>query len=472
MVHYAQSGAPGGLVVSIQDTICAVATAPGRGGIGVIRLSGPQALGLACCLTQREALTPRLAHRVRLYQHDQILDDGLALFFPGPASFTGEDVVELQGHGSPVVLNALVQALCELGARRAEPGEFSMRAFLNDRIDLAQAEAIADLINARTLDAARSASRSLQGEFSQALQQLATQMLRLRVWVEAALDFPEEDIDFLSDQALLSQIDALDRAWTLILQRAAQGVLQRDGVEVVLIGRPNAGKSSLLNALTQADTAIVTEVAGTTRDAISVPIEIDGLAVTITDTAGLRDSDDPIEQEGIRRAKNALLNADLVLMLCDAREPETLPLLLAEVVEVRDDLPQLAVFNKIDLLPPNVSNKTDLMIESPLLAAHPEALLVSLKQDRGMSALRQAIAHACGREAISEVFSARARHIDCLQRAHQHFVDAKVQLLQYAAGELMAEELLQSHQVLGEITGRMSADDLLGEIFGSFCIGK
>ncbi|NVK29638.1 MAG: tRNA uridine-5-carboxymethylaminomethyl(34) synthesis GTPase MnmE [Gammaproteobacteria bacterium] len=451
----------------MSDTICAISTAAGQGGVGIVRISGPQALELGSLICQKASLKPRFATRAQ-FGIGTPIDDGIALYFPGPNSFTGEDVVELQGHGSPIALNALLQALCEQGARLAEPGEFSKRAFLNDQLDLAQAEAISDLIAANSERAARSAVRALRGEFSTRIETLAKAMIELRVWVEAALDFPEEEIDFLADEALAARLDHVRSLMDDILAKATQGALLRNGAKVVLMGRPNAGKSSLLNYLADEELAIVTDIPGTTRDLLSTQINLHGVPLHITDTAGLRETTDPVEQEGVRRARKALSEADLAILIADINSPEHMDELSEELGRDYPQVPILKVFNKLDQLETHVSKKQDLFL--PL---DPSALQVSIKQAIGLEQLKDQLAQLVGiDQSESDVFIARTRHLDALRRARQHFDWAEAQLLQYAAGELMAEELLQAHHALGEITGKLSADDLLGEIFSSFCIGK
>ncbi|MBT8084589.1 MAG: tRNA uridine-5-carboxymethylaminomethyl(34) synthesis GTPase MnmE [Woeseia sp.] len=441
-----------------QDTIVAAATAPGTGGVAIVRISGPAANDIGRAMLGALP-APRIATvGAFVDQQGEVLDEGLALWFPRPASFTGEDVLELHGHGGPLVVANLIAATIELGARRAEPGEFSRRAFLNDKLDLAQAEAVADLIASGTRQAARAALRTLSGEFSNAVNELLEQLIRLRLHVEAAIDFPEEEIDFLSDQALLGQIDQVRDAFASLAARANAGRVLRDGMQVVIVGRPNAGKSSLLNVLSGADTAIVTEVAGTTRDILRERIDIDGLLVELVDTAGLREDPDQIEAEGIRRARAALKNADAVLWVRDASAagkssapPEPLP----------TDVPVLQVYNKMDL--PNARRAHD----------GDCAVYLSAKTGEGTDALRTELKRLAGLEDIGEgSFTARQRHLDALLRARQNF-DSGVGALQKAgAGEILAEELRLAQEALGEITGRFTSDDLLGRIFSEFCIGK
>jgi len=384
------------------------------------------------------------------------VDVGIALYFPAPASFTGESVLELHGHGGPVVISLLVDAVIELGARQAEPGEFSKRAFLNDKLDLVQAEAIADLIGSGTAQAARAALRSLSGKFSEAVDSLADQLVRLRMHVEAAIDFPEEEIDFLSDDALLTRIDECAAAFATLSAEAKQGRVLRDGYQVVIVGKPNAGKSSLLNLLSGQEAAIVTEVAGTTRDVLREQIDVDGLAVELIDTAGLRNDPDRVEAEGIRRAREALANADAVLWIQDVTDEDQ----DAPKEGLPGGAPVTVVHNKIDLV-----------------GAGPGAVdgevYLSAQTGEGIDALRQRIKELAGYDNLGEgAFTARRRHIRALRRASEHFETGRRALEEAGAGELLAEELRLSQQALGEITGAFSADDLLGKIFSEFCIGK
>lgn len=439
------------------DTIVAAATPPGTGGIGVVRVSG----GLAETIA-RQVLgslpEPRTAtYRTFRGAGGEKVDSGLALYFPKPNSFTGEPVLELQGHGGPLVISLLVDAIVALGARRAEPGEFSQRAFLNDKLDLVQAEAIVDLINAGTSQAARAALRSLSGEFSKAVGALAEQLLHLRMHVEAAIDFPEEEIDFLSDERLLRRLDDCAGAFSVLKQEVAQGRVLRDGFQVVIVGNPNAGKSSLLNRLSGQDAAIVTEVAGTTRDILREQIDIDGLAVELIDTAGLRENPDRVEEEGIRRARKALQSADAILWIQDATE--------AKQADLNEDLPEGVPVTV-------VRNKTDLTGD---VAGYTEedTVYLSAKTGEGLEALRQRIRELAGYQNLGEgAFTARKRHLDALERAAMHFATGRTALEETRAGELLAEELRLSQHALGEITGAVSSDDLLGKIFCEFCIGK
>ena len=381
------------------------------------------------------------------------------MYFPAPASFTGESIVELHGHGGPLVVSLLVEAATALGARRAEPGEFTKRAFLNDKLDLVQAEAIADLINSGTAQAARAALRSLSGAFSTSVIALADQLLHLRMYVEAAIDFPEEEVDFLADDALQKRLVECSAAFEALQQQATVGRVLRDGYRVVIVGKPNAGKSSLLNRLSGEEAAIVTEVAGTTRDILREQINIEGLAVELVDTAGLRSDPDRIEEEGIRRAREAMLSADAVLWLQDANEPAETELEEA----VPDNVPVTVVRNKIDLSG-----------EAPGRGGDDDSIVnISAKSGLGIDALRERIRQLAGYQNLGEgAFTARRRHLDALQRAERHFAAGQRALQESRAGELLAEELRLAQQDLGEITGTVSSDDLLGRIFSEFCIGK
>ncbi|HEY8567663.1 tRNA uridine-5-carboxymethylaminomethyl(34) synthesis GTPase MnmE [Microbulbifer sp.] len=450
-----------------KDTIAAVATPPGRGGIGVIRLSGPKAREIGEQLAGK-IFKPRFAHYCDFTHDDQLLDQGLALFFPGPNSFTGEDVVELQGHGGPVILDTLLSALLEMGARQARPGEFSERAFLNDKLDLAQAEAIADLIDAGSAQAAQNALRSLQGVFSEKIEELSENLTSLRIYVEASIDFPEEEIDFLADGKVAADIRALLERLDLVEAQARQGTIMREGMQVAIAGRPNAGKSSLLNALAGRDTAIVTDIAGTTRDVLREHIHIDGMPLHIADTAGLRESPDQVEQIGMQRAWEEIHKADRVLLVVDAAELHSLDPESAWPEFTR----QLPDPEKLTL----VANKIDLTEYSPGLLAHSDGIpvvAISAMTGAGVEALRQHLKQCMGYQASNEGnFSARRRHLDALARARAFIVQGEAQLHSSGAGELLAEDLRQAQQALGEITGAMTADELLGKIFGSFCIGK
>jgi tRNA modification GTPase len=446
--------------MSAADIIAAVATAPGRGGIGVVRVSGPDLGPLAQKLLGLKP-EPRKATRVAFLAADNSqIDNGLALYFPGPASFTGEDVLELHGHGGPVVLNMLLKRCLQLGARPAEPGEFTRRAFFNDKIDLAQAEAVADLIEAASERAVRSALRSLSGEFSSQITHLARKIVDLRMLVEAMLDFPEEEVDALDAENALRQLIALCDGVATILGKAQQGSVLREGLKVVLAGQPNVGKSSLLNSLAGQDLAIVTPVPGTTRDSVRETITIDGVPVNIVDTAGLRETEDEVEKLGIARSWREIESADVLLMVCDARAGITVQdrLLLDRVPP---GLTRVIVFNKIDIA------GLDAKVEQAEALAN---IWLSAKTNEGLQGLRDVLLGVAGWTAQGEdVFLARARHISALIAAQSFLVAAKGEL---ARPELFAEELRLAHKHLGEITGEFTADDLLGEIFSRFCIGK
>lgn len=440
-----------------QDTIVAIATAPGAGGVGIVRLSGPRATTIGEQVCGRP-LRPRVAEYARFRDAaDETLDDGIALRFIAPASFTGEDVVELQGHGGPVLLRALVARCVALGARQARPGEFSERAFLNGKLDLAQAEAIADLIAATDDRAARAARRALDGALSRQVDALMARLLAIRVHVEAAIDFADEPLDTLGGAALRDQLDAVRTALSRLQADAERGRKLRDGLHVVLVGPPNAGKSSLLNALAGTERAIVTDIAGTTRDVLQETIRIDGVELTLVDTAGLRAADDAIEAEGIRRARGELGRADLALAVVDARDPAAGRAALApDLVGV----PQvLWLYNKVDLLP-----------APPVLDE--DALAISARTGEGLVALHQRLLALAGGEAAADgAFTARARHVDALARADDWLRQAAEELACERL-ELAAEALVRAHDALGEIGGRVDADSLLGHIFASFCIGK
>ncbi len=449
------------------DTIAAIATPPGRGGVGIVRVSGRTAAAIGAAITGGATLRPRLAHYGPFHDRaGEILDRGLALWFPAPHSFTGEDVLELHGHGGPVILDCLLREVIALGARAARPGEFSERAFLNDKIDLAQAEAIADLIDSASEQAARSAVRSLSGEFSRRVQQLVEQLIELRIYVEAAIDFPDEEIDFLGDGRIASALTALQQQLGDVQRSARQGALLRDGITVVIAGLPNAGKSSLLNALAGHERAIVTPIAGTTRDVLREQIQIDGLPLHIIDTAGLRETPDEVEREGVRRAWQEIEKADHILAVVDSTQssdadpqrwwPADAPVPLGEV-------PVTVLLNKCDLsaLPPGVQ------------AGEPTVITLSAHSGAGLELLRDHLKRSVGYQQQGEgIFSARRRHLDALTRAATLLRHGEEQLLRRGAGELLAEDLRQAQQALGEITGQFTPDDLLGRIFSSFCIGK
>ncbi len=450
------------------DTIAAIATATGRGGVGIVRVSGPKAKLVAEQLLS-VSLLPRHAHFCDFKSHSgEVLDQGIALYFPGPNSFTGEDVLELQGHGGPVILDLLLREVTRLGIRLARPGEFSERAFLNDKLDLAQAEAIADLIDATTEQAARNALHSLQGAFSKRIHELVEALIHLRIYVEASIDFPEEEIDFLSDGKVSRDLDNIVQRLQQVFQEARQGALLRDGMRVVIAGRPNAGKSSLLNALSGRESAIVTSIEGTTRDVLREHIHIDGMPLHIIDTAGLRDSPDEVEQIGIQRAWQEIQQADRVLLLIDSRQTE-----LTEPVQIWPELVEkLQHPDKITL----VRNKIDLSKEpaGQFISASGETYVgISAATGAGIDQLKQHLKNIMGFNDSGESgFTARRRHLDALERAGAFLAAGQAQLQTYAAGELLAEDLRQAQNALGEITGEFTPDDLLGRIFSSFCIGK
>ncbi|MDH3949382.1 MAG: tRNA uridine-5-carboxymethylaminomethyl(34) synthesis GTPase MnmE [Gammaproteobacteria bacterium] len=445
------------------DTIAALATPAGRGGVGIIRISGPNAAQIAQNILGKLP-APRRAEYLAFYDLDgRVIDSGLALYFPNPHSFTGEDVLELQGHGGPVVLDLLLQQTLQLGARLARPGEFSERAFLNDKIDLAQAEAIADLIEAGSEQAARSATQSLQGVFSDWVHATVEALTELRMFVEAAIDFPEEEIDFLADERVTEKLKFLLTDIDQVMVTAHQGQLLREGMRIVLAGQPNTGKSSLLNALAGRETAIVTEVPGTTRDVLKEEINIDGLPLHIIDTAGLRESGDVVEQEGIRRTWQEIEQADCVLLLLDDRfgfgesEQQILD-------QLPHQLPVTRVFNKIDL----TGTHTELLEDEKGVK-----IKLSAKNGDGIDLLRDHLKTQIGYHGSSDgLFMARRRHLDALERGRTHIKKGYEQLQTQHAGELLAEELRLAQQALGEITGEVSSDELLGRIFTSFCIGK
>jgi len=433
-----------------RDTIAAIATPSGRGGIGIVRVSGP-ATPEICRKVLGELPPARVATYARFRDaRGDAVDEGIALYFPPPNSYTGEPVLELQGHGGPVVMQALLAACLDAGARLAEPGEFTRRAFLEGKLDLAQAEAVADLIDAASREAARSALRSLSGEFSAALGALQAQLIELRALTEAMLDFPEEDVDALHREDAAARLGAVRGALDEVLAKSRQGSLLRSGIHVVLAGRPNVGKSSLLNRLAGEERAIVTPVAGTTRDALREPVQIEGVPLVLVDTAGLRASSDLVERLGIERTHRELERADVVIAIFEAgREKDELANLPAGV-------PRVDVYNKIDL--------------APGFTAPAGSLAVSAKTGEGLERLRKAILEAAGWSSSGEpVFLARERHLRALERARGHLEAAAAESRRW---EFFAEELRLAHGALGSITGEFTAEDLLGEIFGRFCIGK
>jgi tRNA modification GTPase len=445
------------------STIAAVATAPGRGGIGIVRVSGGGCRSIAEVLLG-SVPAPRVAELHRfLDATGEPIDEGIALYFPGPASFTGEDVLELHGHGGPVVMDLLLRRVLELGARVAEPGEFTQRAFLNDKLDLAQAEAVADLIDSGSAQAARAALRSLQGAFSSQVHDLAEAVLELRMWVESAIDFPEEEVDFLGDRALDARLQSIRQRFAALAETARQGTLLRDGLTIVIAGRPNAGKSSLLNRLAGYDAAIVTPTPGTTRDVLRERIEIDGLPLHVLDTAGLRESADEVEAEGIRRAHRELERADRVLFVVDASDPTAVASVATDLAALPTAAPRTVVLNKIDRLSEVPRSE----------AGDPPRVHLSAATGAGLDLLRTHLKDCVGfHPAGGGVLSARARHLEALRRARAHVEEAHRLLTERRAGELVAQELTDAQKQLGEITGEVTSDDLLGRIFASFCIGK
>ncbi len=439
------------------DTIAAIATAPGQGGIGVVRLSGPRAVSVAAGVAG-VLPAPRLASlRDFTDADDQLIDSGLLLYFPGPNSFTGEDVVEFQGHGGPVVLKLLLDELLRAGARLARAGEFTERAFLNGKMDLAQAEAVADLIASASETAARAANRSLSGVFSRRIHEIDEEVLKLRIYVEAAIDFSDEDIDLLEAGDVSGRLDVIARLLGELQEVSAQGVLLRDGIALALLGAPNVGKSSLLNALAGEDRAIVTEIPGTTRDLVRVPVHLGGMPVELVDTAGLRLTDDVVEREGVRRALEQGRRADVVLVLSDLSEPEMPPPAALSELDTRT---LIRVGNKCDLSSDGAGQQLPGGCE----------IAISATTGEGIEELIALIAQRVGYQAPEAAFTARTRHLQALQRATEHV--HRAQAMTGPEAELIAEELREVQQALGEIVGEITPDDLLGEIFSNFCIGK
>jgi tRNA modification GTPase len=447
------------------DTIVAQATPPGRGGIGIVRVSGPKAPEIGAVLLQELPPARRATFTRFLDAAGVPLDAGLALFFPAPHSYTGEHVLELHGHGGPVVLEALVARALELGARRAQPGEFTQRAFLNDKLDLAQAEAIADLIDAGSQEAARAAMRSLQGEFSAMVRGLTEAVIELRTYVEAAIDFPEEEIDFLADRELSERFQTVRDHFEGVLESAHQGRLLREGMTVVIAGPPNAGKSSLLNRLAGYEAAIVTPIPGTTRDVVRERIAIDGMPLHVLDTAGLRaTAADLVEEEGIRRAQAEMARADRVLFVIDAAADPGARAYREERARLPAGVPVTLVFNKCDLA-------TGLPVADTVTG--PPSLTVSALEGQGLAELRAHLKQCMGFQSVEAgAVSARRRHLEALARAREYTEEAARQLTETRAGELVAEELRGAQRALGEITGEFTSEDLLGRIFAGFCIGK
>lgn len=453
--------------IIFSDTIVARATPVGRGGVGIIRISGPHTPAVAKEILGK-VLEPRYATFCDFQDLDgTLIDQGLAIFFKAPHSFTGEDVLELHGHGGPVVMEMLLRRVLDLGARMARPGEFSQRAYLNNKLDLTQAEAIADLIAASSQQAARSAVESLRGTFSNEVRSLVKEVVNLRVYVEAAIDFPDEEVDFLSDGTILRRLSTLLEQVSLILQRAMQGRALKEGMKVVITGHPNVGKSSLLNLMSGEDTAIVSALPGTTRDLIKETILLDGMPLNIIDTAGLRDAVDSIESEGIRRAWSEITNADQILLIIDASACSVKEVaqhnLLQQLDSVQDRL--TIIRNKIDLI-----DEPEGVTQHPTLGV--TVINISVKHNQGVDLLKAHLKQVAGYQSGENVLLARQRHLDALNRTLQSLTRAIEQLTVYQAGELVAQELLEAQNALNEITGEFRSDDLLGEIFSSFCIGK
>ena len=475
------------------DTIAALATAPGKSGICVVRVSGPEAASIATSILAFTP-TPRTAHLSQFKDAcDDTIDEGIALFFKGPASFTGEDVLELQGHGGLSVQKLILDRVLSLGARLANPGEFSERAFLNNKIDLVQAEAIADLIDANSAQAARSALRTLSGEFSNKVNHLVAGLTKIRVNIEAAIDFSDEDIDIITESRVKEGLREISESLALALSQANKGMLLKEGMQVVIAGEPNAGKSSLLNALSGNDSAIVTSIAGTTRDLLSEQLQIDGMPVHITDTAGLRLSEDVVEQEGIRRAADAVRKSDKVLLVIDSSVSASQN--LSEDVNGLHELPlslvpkllldepalfakTLVIFNKADLTPGATLGRGALTVPASLRArdgvpAKLESITLSAKLNDGIDALRDALKESIGFNSMIEgAFVARERHLIALRAARELIASAEQCLVDGVPFELAAEDLRLAQNELGRITGQITSDDLLGEIFSTFCVGK
>ncbi|MDH5736783.1 MAG: tRNA uridine-5-carboxymethylaminomethyl(34) synthesis GTPase MnmE [Gammaproteobacteria bacterium] len=458
------------------ETIAAIATPSGRGGIGIVRISGSQALPIAenlCHVSPRERYVEFAAF---FDASGEPLDKGLLLFFKGPASFTGEDVIELHGHGGPVVMDMLMERVLQLGAREARPGEFTERAFLNDKIDLVQAESIADLIDSQSRTAARFAARSLQGEFSSRIHGLQSAMIDLRMYIEAAMDFPEEEVDFLSDSSVQKKLSTLRKTLETLLKDSRLGAIVRQGVRVVLAGRPNVGKSSLMNLLSQRDSAIVTHIPGTTRDLVREEINLDGLQIELVDTAGIREKADIIETEGIRRALSEVTGADIVLLLLDAGS------VIRSEIDIEEEISRLRkstamqgqlllAINKVDSV--DVSQLNELLSKMKEKGGPEPVEKISALQGKGVPALIQHIKAMAGMSNLPESgFIARSRHIKALELCQQHLDQALAELQTVGRGELVAEDLRLAHAAMGSILGEFTADDLLGEIFSRFCIGK
>jgi len=448
--------------MSTIDTIAAIATPPGKGGVGIVRVSGPKCVEIADKILEKCPSVRKAEYLPFKNAKSEVIDTGIAIYFQKPHSFTGEDVLELQAHGGPVVLDMLLKRVLGLGVRMARAGEFTEQAFLNDKMDLAQAEAVSDLIEADSEDAAKAAVRSLQGDFSRTVHDLVEKIIELRLYVEAALDFPEEEIDFISDGKVSARLSDIEQALVSVFNSARQGCLLREGMTLVIAGRPNAGKSSLLNKLAGKESAIVTDIPGTTRDVLREHIQIDGLPLHVIDTAGLRESDDPIEQEGVRRAWVEIEKADQILLLVDDLHSKN------EHLEIEAKLPDeigvTRVFNKID-----ISGRKAGLIETE----QEVDISLSAKTGEGLNLLKEHLKKCMGYEQSTEGhFMARRRHLDALDLADEHLKLARYNLEDLKAGELLAEELRQVQEALNEITGEFTSDDLLGRIFSSFCIGK
>tara|TARA_B110000879_G_scaffold205804_1_gene286720 strand:- start:1511 stop:2929 length:1419 start_codon:yes stop_codon:yes gene_type:complete len=467
------------LTTYYQETIAAQATAPGRGGVGIIRISGPEAVNVAKTILGRVPEIRKAEYLPFQNRDKHILDQGIALFFKAPNSFTGEDVLELQGHGGPVILDMILKEVLAINkVRMAKPGEFSEQAFLNDKLDLTQAEAIADLINSSSEQAARCALQSLKGNFSKLVNDMVESIIHLRMYVEAAIDFPEEEIDFLADKKIVTELKAIISKVESVRQQAQQGSIIREGMRVVIAGRPNAGKSSLLNALSGKETAIVTDIAGTTRDVLTEQIHIDGMPLHIIDTAGLRESTDKVEKIGIERAWQEINQADRVLLMVDAADDNSVK---SDELTIKEDWPE---FFKI--LPSNIGltiirNKADIsnavtgyieVNDSTADNIH-SIVTLSAKTGDGVDSLKEHLKTIMGYQGSTEGgFMARRRHLIALERTHEHLKIGLEQLESYVAGEILAEELRICQQELDQITGEFTSDDLLGKIFSSFCVGK
>lgn len=445
------------------STIAAIATAPGRGGVGIIRISGPLSFRIAQALFNDAPLPPRQAKLVKV--HDaagNTLDEGIGLYFPAPHSFTGEDVIEFQGHGGPILLDMILARIVSLGAQLAQPGEFSERAFLNDKMDLLQAEAIADLIDGASTAAVRAAARSMQGEFSERIRAMSQQIVELRTHIEATIDFSDEEIDFLHDAALQQRLTKIQIQLNNVFAAAQQGAILREGISVVIAGLPNAGKSSLLNRLTGTETAIVTDIAGTTRDVLRTQIQIDGLPIHVIDTAGLRETRDVVEQIGIDRARGEIQRADCVLLVIDDRRS-----LAEQIAEIQPPLPA-------DLPLIVVRNKIDLSARQPGAQNGPRGveIAVSALTGAGIELLRTELKKTAGfQDSAETTFMARRRHLTALEQADS-FLQQAAEAFTHGEAELVAEELRHAHRALGELVGEFTNDDLLGAIFSTFCIGK